>query len=152
MRIRSVLWFFFFPTREQKKCSFSKTFLDTERLFGTSETERKERRVVESGARAVESGAKAGVPSGVAEAEDWATRSECSERNERRKCLGKIKKYQQYQIGFLWCHQIKKVNDCDIIWYANLAHFSMVLPAELLQHSNLINCKEKRLYNLSRHQ
>ena len=28
-------------------------------------------------------------------------RSECSERNERRKCLGKIKKYQQYQIGFL---------------------------------------------------
>ena len=58
---------FFFPTIEQKKCSFSKTFLDTERLFGTSETERKERRIVESGARAVESGAKAGVPSGVAE-------------------------------------------------------------------------------------
>ena len=57
----------FFPTREQKKCSFSKTFLDTERLFGTNETERKERRVVESGARAVESGAKAGVPSGVVE-------------------------------------------------------------------------------------
>mgnify|MGYP006975742616 CR=1 FL=1 len=54
--------FFNFSPREQKKCSFSKTFLDTERLFGTSETERKERRVVESGARAVESGAKAGVP------------------------------------------------------------------------------------------
>ena len=44
-----------------------KTFLDPERLFETSVTERKERRVVESGARAVESGAKSGVPSGVAE-------------------------------------------------------------------------------------
>ena len=42
----------------------------------------------------------------------------------------------------MWCHQIKKVNDCDIIWYANLAHFSMVLPAELLQYWNLSNVKK----------
>ena len=49
----------------------------------------------------------------------------------------------------LWCHQIKKVNDRDIIWYANLAHFSMVLPAELhmLECCNLSNFKESGFVN-----
>ena len=60
-------------------------FFILKRHFRSKCSERNER-------RGAKSGAKAGVPSGVAEAEDWATRSEWSERNERRKCLFKIKK------------------------------------------------------------
>ena len=51
-----------------------------------------------------------------------------------------IKKHQQYQKGFLWCHQIKKVNDRDIIWYANLAHFSMIMLSELRRISGVNFC------------
>ena len=67
-------------------------------------------------------------------------RSECSERNEWRKRLCKIKKHQRYQKGFLWYHQIKKVNDRDIIWYANLAHFSMIMLSELRRISGVNFC------------
>ena len=43
--------FLFFSPREHKNVRSRKTFLDPERLFETSGKERKERRVVESGAR-----------------------------------------------------------------------------------------------------
>ena len=57
-------------------------FSDFEETFRSECRERNER-------RGAESGAEAGVPSGVAGAEDGATRSEWSERNEWRKRLEK---------------------------------------------------------------
>ena len=59
-------------------------FFDFEETFRNECSERNER-------RGAESEAKAGVPFGVAEAEDVATRSEWSERNEWRKRLEKSK-------------------------------------------------------------
>ena len=73
-------------------------------------------------------------------------RSEWSERNEWRKCLFKIKK-KAISKDFCDVPKVKKVNDRDIIWYANLAHFSMVLPAELLQQQEFQERMMKLLMN-----
>ena len=65
--------FFFFLPREQKKCSFSKTFLDPEDF--SERTERKERRVAESVAKGCGVRSEAGVPFRGGLAEDVAARS-----------------------------------------------------------------------------
>ena len=69
-----LLTFFFFTPREQKKCSFSKTFLDPERLFVANATEgAKGRGVCSEGLWSPERGRG---PLWGGRAEDVAARSE----------------------------------------------------------------------------
>ena len=126
MSYRNTKWYYiwyrglnFFNFGDITKILWYRWFFSFSETFRNECSERNER-------RGAESAAKAGVPLGVAEAEDEATRSEWSERNEWRKRLCKMEKHQRYYKGFSWYHQIKKVNVRDIRWYAFLAHFAMI--------------------------